>query len=49
MIKVIVLLIVVMTICSCGWKPIIICDFDDTSSILKDCVKRPQLGISKEF
>ena len=49
MIKVIVLLIVAMTICSCGWKPIIICDFDDTSSILKDCVKRPQLGISKEF
>jgi len=47
--KVIVLLIVAMTICSCGWKPKVSCTGENKDTIIKDCIERPQLGISKEF
>ena len=49
MIKVIVLLIVAMTICSCGWKPKVSCHVDDIKNITEDCIERPQLAIIKEF
>ena len=47
--KVIVLLIVAMTICSCGWEPKVSCTGENKDTIIKDCIERPQLGISKEF
>ena len=49
MIKVIVLLIVAMTICSCGWKPKVSCTVENKDTIIKGCIERPQLGISKSF
>ena len=47
--KVIVLLIVAMTICSCGWKPQVSCTVENKDTIIKDCIERPQFGISKSF
>tara|TARA_B100000745_G_scaffold219844_1_gene146437 strand:+ start:179 stop:379 length:201 start_codon:yes stop_codon:yes gene_type:complete len=47
--KVIVLLIVAMTICSCGWKPKVSCTVENKDTIIKDCIERPEFGLSKEF
>jgi hypothetical protein len=49
MIKVIVLLIVAMTICSCGWKPKVSCHVDDINNVIEDCIERPEFGLVKEF
>ena len=49
MIKVIVLLIVAMTICSCGWKPKVSCTVENKDTIIKDCIERPEFGLVKEF
>tara|TARA_B100001996_G_scaffold159573_1_gene121651 strand:- start:1969 stop:2115 length:147 start_codon:yes stop_codon:yes gene_type:complete len=47
--KVIVLLIIVITISSCGWKPKVSCNVDDIRNIAEDCIEQPELAISKEF
>ena len=47
--KVIVLLIVVMTICSCGIKAKVSCNVNDIDTAIVECKESPQLGISKSF
>ena len=47
--KAIVLLIVVMTICSCGIKAKVSCDINDIDNVITDCKEHPQFAISKEF
>ena len=46
--KVIVLLIVI-TIYGCGWKPKVSCNVNDINTVIEDCKKQPQFAISKEF
>ena len=45
----VVLLIVVMTICSCGIKAKVSCDINDIDNVITDCKEHPQLGISIPF
>ena len=47
--KAIVLLIVVMTICSCGIKAKVSCNVNDINNVIIDCKEQPQFGISKSF
>ena len=47
--KVIVLLIIVMIMYGCGWKTKVSCNVDDINTVIDDCKKQPQFGISKEF
>ena len=47
--KVIVLIVIVMTICSCGIKGKVSCNVNDINTAIQDCKKQPQFGISKEF
>ena len=47
--KAIVLLIVMITICSCGIKAKVSCDINDIDNVITDCKEHPQFGISKEF
>ena len=47
--KAIVLLIVVMTICSCGIKAKVSCNVNHVDTAITDCKEQPQLGISKSF
>ena len=47
--KAIVLLIVAMTICSCGIKAKVSCNVNDINNVITDCKEQPQLGISKSF
>jgi len=47
--KVIVLLIIVMTMYGCGIKPSVSCNVNDINTVIDDCKKQPQFGISKEF
>ena len=47
--KVIVLIVIVMTICSCGIKTKVSCNVDDINTVITDCKEQPQFGISKEF
>jgi len=46
--KVIVLLIVI-TMYGCGIKPSVSCNVNDINTVIDDCKKQPQFGISKEF
>ena len=46
--KVIVLLIVI-TMYGCGIKPSVSCNVNDINTVIEDCKKQPQVGISKEF
>jgi len=46
--KVIVLLIVI-TMYGCGIKTKVSCNVDDINTVIDDCKKQPQVGISKEF
>ena len=46
--KVIVLMIV-MTMYGCGFKPKVSCKIDDINKVIDDCKKQPQFGISKDF
>jgi predicted small lipoprotein YifL len=46
--KVIVLMIV-MTMYGCGIKPSVSCNVNDINTVIEDCKKQPQFGISKEF
>ena len=47
--KVIVLIVIVMTICSCGIKAKVSCNVNDINNVITDCKEHPQFGISKEF
>ena len=47
--KAIVLLIVMITICSCGIKAKVSCDINDIDNVITDCKESPQLGISIPF
>ena len=47
--KVIVLIVIVMTICSCGIKAKVSCNVNDIDTVINDCKEQPQFGISKEF
>ena len=47
--KVIVILIIVMTICSCGIKGKVSCNVNDIDNAIVDCKESPQFGISKKF
>ena len=47
--KVIVLLIVAITISSCGWKAKVSCHIDDMNNIVEGCIERPEFGLIKEF
>ena len=47
--KVIVLIVIVMTICSCGIKGKVSCNVDDINNAINDCKKQPQFAITKEF
>jgi len=49
MIKIIVILIIAMTICSCGIKAKVSCDVNDINNVITDCKEHPQFGISKSF
>ena len=47
--KSIVLIVIVMTICSCGIKAKVSCNVNDINNVITDCKEHPQFGISKEF
>ena len=47
--KVIVLIVIVMTICSCGIKGKVSCNVNDIDTVITDCKEQPSFGISKEF
>ena len=47
--KVIVLIVIVMTICSCGIRMKVSCDVNDINNVITDCKEHPQFGISKSF
>ena len=47
--KVIVLLIVAITICSCGIKPKVSCTVATIENVMQECKENPQFGISKSF
>ena len=47
--KVIVLIVIVMTMYGCGWKPKVSCNVNDINTVINDCKEQPQFGISKEF
>ena len=47
--KVIVILIVVMTICSCGIKTKVSCNVNSIETVITECKESPQLGVSIPF
>ena len=47
--KVIVLIVIVITICSCGIKPKVSCNVNSIDNAITECKESPQFGISKEF
>jgi len=49
MIKIIVILIVAMTICSCSAKVKVSCDINSTKNVLQECKETPQFGIAIPF
>ena len=47
--KVIVLIIIGITISSCGIKTKISCNVDDINNVIEDCMKKPTVGVSTSF
>ena len=47
--KVIVLIIIGITISSCGIKTKISCNVDDINNVIEDCKEQPSVGITKDF
>ena len=45
----VIVLIVVITMYGCGIKPSVSCNVNDINTVIDDCKKQPQFGISKEF
>ena len=47
--KVIVLIVMMITICSCGIKGKVSCNVNDINTAITECKESPQLAISKSF
>ena len=47
--RVIVLIVIAITISSCGFKPSVSCNVDDINTVIDDCKKQPKFGITKDF
>ena len=47
--RVIVLIVIAITISSCGFKPNVSCNVDDINTVIDDCKKQPQFAITKDF
>ena len=47
--KVIVLIIIGITISSCGIKTKISCNVNDVNNVIEDCKEQPKVGVSKSF
>ena len=47
--KVIVLIVIVITMYGCDIKPSVSCNVNDINTVIEDCKKQPQFGISKKF
>ena len=47
--RVIVLIVIAITISSCGFKPSVSCSVDDINTVIDDCKKQPKIGITKQF
>ena len=47
--KVIVLIVIGITISSCGIKTKISCNVDDINTVIVDCKEQPQFAITKDF
>ena len=45
----VIVLIVVMTMYGCGIKGKVSCNVNDINTVIEDCKKQPQFGISKSF
>jgi|DEB0MinimDraft_12_1074336.scaffolds.fasta_scaffold188558_1 hypothetical protein len=45
----VIVLIIVITMYGCGIKPSVSCNVNDINTVIEDCKKQPQFGISKEF
>ena len=45
----VIVLIVVITMYGCGIKGKVSCNVNDINTVIEDCKKQPQFGISKEF
>ena len=45
----VIVLIVVMTMYGCGIKGKVSCNVNDINTVIEDCKKQPQFGITKEF
>ena len=46
--KVIVLLVIVITMYGCGFKPKVSCKIDDINNVAS-CIEQPEFAITKEF
>ena len=47
--RVIGLIVIAITISSCGFKPSVSCNVDDINKVIDDCKKQPQFAITKDF
>ena len=47
--KVIVLIVIVITMYGCGFKPSVSCNVNDINTVIDDCKKQPKFGITKDF
>ena len=45
----VIVLIVVMTMYGCGFKPNVSCNVNDINTVIDDCKKQPQFAITKDF
>ena len=45
----VIVLIVIMTMYGCGFKPSMSCNVNDIETVITDCKEQPSLGVSKEF
>ena len=45
----VIVLIVVITMYGCGIKGKVSCNVNDINTVIEDCKKQPQFGITKEF
>ena len=45
----VIVLIVIMTMYGCGFKPSVSCNVNDIETVITDCKEQPSLGVSKEF
>jgi len=47
--RVIVLIVIAITISSCGFKPSVSCSVDDINTVIVDCKEQPKFAITKDF